>query len=479
MDFVWKNSLWHGIPGEHVDHWYRPLMGMHILFDQWMFGDAIQPRQWMNLIWFGGCILLLNKWFQSILDFTKFQSIWISTLLIVHPYSLELTQFIAARNDTMTLTFALGIPLLMQRTPSAFNQSMVTLLMFCALCSKESGLIWAVLLTLPIYQRIPNNWIPLSIGVAMWMGMKSFASIDSIDLSLQWSAIFQTWTHTGTWWLHISTPLQPIPNTVSFIGLIIIGFMALLTRHRANISGLLIFISGGLLGSLAAEQSYTLGFRYLWVPMMGQVLWLVGTIPHKWVKFLIVPLCYTGLMTLQERQHWTDNQQFWEHGYSEHPNQHTACGSFMTLRMDPELALDRLKASISPPPKLHCCAQAARYPLELGDMNKTIVMGTMALNNGCPNIPELLAPMAMAFAVVGNWEQSIATMNDYNMDPFGYKPLLETAYGLKVNNEEPLIKWTTPENPLLPNTTFTERQRMLRSQAEGLLQQIQTYNPSK
>ena len=102
-------------------------MGSHILFDQWLFGDALRPKQWMNVIWFAGVIVLLYRWLNTILRLSIQQSIWIVGLLILHPYSIELTQFIAARNDTMTLAFALGIPFVLQRSPNLLNHIWVCL----------------------------------------------------------------------------------------------------------------------------------------------------------------------------------------------------------------------------------------------------------------------------------------------------------------------------------------------------------------
>lgn len=252
------------------------------------------------------------------------------------------------------------------------------------------------------------------------------------------------------------------------------GFMLVSTRHRSSIAGLLIFVSGGLLASLASEQSTTLGFRYLWIPIFGQILWVVSVLPQGRLALLSLPLILMGIQTLQERDHWLDNTTFWDNGYQHHPNQHTACGSFMTLRNKPSLAIERLEVSIARPPKLHCCAQASRYPLELGDMKLAISMGKEALENGCPKIPELLAPMAMATAVSGDWPSCNEYLNEYSTDPFGYKPLLETAYGLQNDDEAPLKRWASPENPLLPNTTVSERQEMLKGQAEDLLQKIQS-----
>ena len=89
LGFVWTNSLWTGIPGEHVSHWYRPLMGSHILFDQWLFGDDLRPKQWMNVIWFAGVVVLLYRWLNTILRLSIQQSIWCVGLLIIHPYSIE------------------------------------------------------------------------------------------------------------------------------------------------------------------------------------------------------------------------------------------------------------------------------------------------------------------------------------------------------------------------------------------------------
>ena len=112
-------------------------------------------------------------------------------------------------------------------------------------------------------------------------------------------------------------------------------------------------------------------------------------------------------------------------------------------------------------------------------MTLTIKMGTEAIENGCPKIPELLAPMAMATAVMGDWSGSMSILSDYSTDPFGYKPLLETAYGFLHNDESPLKRWATPENPLLPDTTAAEREEMLRSQASNLLRMIESYSQSE
>ena len=476
LGFVWTNSLWSGIPGEHVNHWYRPLMGSHILLDQWVFGDALRPKQWVNVAWFAAMSILLNRWLNSTLSLSKEQSLLIVGLLVVHPYSVELTHFIAARNDTMTLTFALCIPLLITQPPNIVHHVWVTLLVFGTMCSKESGLMWICLLTAPKYSKIPNYWVSFICGFAMWLIMKSNANLEPISLSKDWLAILQTWTHTGTWAATISSPLQPIPENISYAGLVVIGLMTLFTRDRVSSTGLVIFLGGGLLAAIASEQSATLGFRYLWIPLLGQTVWLVSKLPSQRTTLLLLPFILLGIQTLKERDHWIDNTTFWENGYTNHPNQHTACGSFMTLRDNPSVALIRLEDSIAHPPKLHCCAQASRYPLELDEMALTVSMGNKAIENGCPNIPELLAPIAMASAVLGNWTQSMKILEQYSTDPFGYKPLLETAYGLQQNDTAPLKYWSTPENPMLPNTSVVDRERMLKAQAESLLEKIQSYS---
>ena len=105
----------------------------------------------------------------------------------------------------------------------------------------------------------------------------------------------------------------------------------------------------------------------------------------------------------------------------------------MTLRTEPTRALDRLKSVLLPHQnyivvhKLTISFGTWRYE---PDDNYWYT----GIEEWLPKNSELLAPMAILLPV-GRLKQSQITMNEYSTDPFGYKPLLETAYGLKTNDE--------------------------------------------
>ena len=476
LPFVWTHHLWQDIPGEHINHWYRPLMGTHILLDNILFGDAVKPKQWVSVIWFAAGMLLLRKWLVMDLKLERDQSFWIVCILIVHPFSLELTQFIAARNDTMALTFALIVTLQMKKERTWTSGFLVGGLTFLTLASKESGLIWLLLLGLPNRQRWSTYRLELLYAIGFWLMLKQLITIQSIDLHGSPMSILQTMSHSSVWSLSSTSPLQPIPTEISWIGICGIVVMVVLSKKANRLLGLTIFLTGTGLAALAAEQSNSLGFRYLWIPLMGQTIWLIRQTPKQWLLLFTLPSTYFGFQAVQSRSMWESNTTFWEAGYAEYPNQHTACGSFMQQRPSPEVALKRLQHSITSPPKLHCCAQASRYPFEIGNHSLSLSLGEKAKSNGCPSIPELLAPMAMSAAILGDWSYSMVLLAQYSSDPFGYKPLLETAYGLKQNDSTKLLQWSQPPNPALPNTTPEQRRELLRSKAEGLLEAINSSN---
>ena len=472
LPFVWTHHLWQDIPGEHISHWYRPLMGTHIVIDQILFGDAVRPKQWMSVLWFGTAMLLLHKWLQICTQLCKKQSFWIVCILVVHPFSLELTQFIAARNDTMALTLALCATLRMTKERTWQNSCIVGGLTFLTLASKESGLVWLGLLGFPMIKRCTQYRMALIIGVCFWFSLKYMVNPPSIQLDGSILSVITTVSHSSLWSIFSTSPLQPVPTAVSWFGIAGILIMVVTIRSGAAQLGMLIFLVGAGLAALAAEQSNSLGFRYLWLPLMGQTLWVVSQIPKRWLAILLLPAILGGVNSIQSRSIWRSNDEFWEAGYAKHPNQHTACGSFMQQRPNPVVALERLKQSIIHPPQLHCCAQASRYPFEIGEHSLSLSLGQTALNNGCPKIPELLAPMAMSAAIDGDWEMSMKIVADYPSDPFGYKPLLETAYGLTQNDSTKLLEWSKPENKALPNTTPEQRKDLLKTKAEDFLEAV-------
>ena len=143
----------------------------------------------------------------------------------------------------------------------------------------------------------------------------------------------------------------------------------------------------------------------------------------------------------------------------------------MQLRTDPMVATVRLSKALEPPIMAHCCAQASRYPIELNNPELAIRLGTKALQNGCPDIAELLTPLALAHAIQQEWEKSEQVLNKVESDPFGYKPVIETAIGLRKNNLDPLNEWALRSQDKYPEMTLDTIKNELRTRAEALFKE--------
>ena len=103
---IWYWDLWKGIPGEHVSHWYRPLMAAHILLDEQLFAKALFPRYLCSLFWFWGMLFFLWKYLKR-MEVQETVRLFLFSFIALHPVQQELMFFLAARNDSMVIVFSL------------------------------------------------------------------------------------------------------------------------------------------------------------------------------------------------------------------------------------------------------------------------------------------------------------------------------------------------------------------------------------
>lgn len=143
----------------------------------------------------------------------------------------------------------------------------------------------------------------------------------------------------------------------------------------------------------------------------------------------------------------------------------------MHLRENPTLAVERLSVALDSPVMMHCCAQATRYPIEINDPALAIEMGSKAQKNGCPLIPELAAPLALAYALQQQWDTSAQVISMIESDPFGYKPIIETAIGLQSNNLGPLEHWAIQSQQQFPEMSLEAIKHEIQTRAESLIAQ--------
>lgn len=469
---IWNQNLWKDIPGEHLQHWYRPLMALHLIVDQHLLGDSVHWRQWCSLGWLILANALLLDWLSTRLTLYPKQQILLGILLSVSYINTELVHFIAARNDTMALAFAL---LSMRAVDTNKSTWVIGVFALCSLLSKETGLLYVVsfgAVTIP-RDRF-RTWLYILTPIMIWLGLRWFAiSESSPTLShIEWTSYLSN-VFSIPFRLFTFNPsaLSPLETH----GWWPFGLVVLIALHRVlptnQIQIQLILVATLCFSALTFEQSQLGGFRYLHLPYLafaGLCVWMANT-SRKQV-LLIGYICWKLVNTAFVKQQWQNNQTLWEYGYHTTPTSLLACGSFMHLRPHPNRALERLSSALEPPVMTHCCAQAARYPMEVQDTDSAIQLGEKAIQNGCPSIAELYSPLALAYAMNGQWTQSVEHITQVSHDPFGYKAVIEVAMAIKQGDGDMIDKWVIRGIQRFPTLSEDEIRSQLLDRATHLIQ---------
>ena len=100
---IWLGGLWG--EGANQANFYRPLFSMTIWFDQQLFGLKPLGYHLHSLVWH-----MVNIWLFSLFatQVLSKRQVMVATFVFgCHPLMSELVYWIAARNDTMALTFTL------------------------------------------------------------------------------------------------------------------------------------------------------------------------------------------------------------------------------------------------------------------------------------------------------------------------------------------------------------------------------------
>ena len=100
---IWTGGLWDDAPNQA--NFYRPLFSMTVWIDQQLFGLRPFGYHMHSLVWHIANILLFFRFAPKVLSGS--QATLATIVFGCHPLMSELVYWIAARNDTMAMTFAL------------------------------------------------------------------------------------------------------------------------------------------------------------------------------------------------------------------------------------------------------------------------------------------------------------------------------------------------------------------------------------
>lgn len=450
---IWFWNLWHDIPGEHSTSWFRPLMALHLIIDQQLFGDSLFPRQLVSLFWYLGLSGLVWKYLNT-WQFSTLGKRLGFLFFVFHPFQLELIHFLAARNDIMVMVFSLAAIL------SQHKRSKITFFTL-ALLSKESAIILIPILLFGEFLK-QENWkktalifkqSALLFGVitGLYFGWKQFISLPTQlpeienllpttmllleNIFLPWNTATAGFTQSGNLFVSgiilllmvLSIPLIPSKKNFFFYLIFIIIFL--------------------LLGGLASITSHSLSYRYTTLPLLGFSLLIsnlrlshLSITKQQALFILLIGFLFTGFQNTYSQ--WKDSKAIWIQAHQQTPSSHSACGLFMQTQEEPNIALPLLDEATNNPPSQHCCFHASQYPLNTHSPQRSITLGKKALTQGCLVSPELMAPLALSEALLGNWKDAKDIATQLQTDPYGYSPLILTAEGLKRGDTTALDYWS-------------------------------------
>ncbi|MEE2751979.1 MAG: hypothetical protein VX519_11160 [Myxococcota bacterium] len=465
-----RASLWESTPiANTTTPYYRPMMLVELLVDRQLFGFSTLAHHAHSLAWHLVCTLLVWKLIRT-LGGQGIAATASAAVFALHPFQTEVVAFIAARNDAMALAGVLGALLLLKdEAPSPWRLTQAGICALYALLSKETALMLPLLLAmcdLVVHGRLINVRRYLAIGLAMGVFglLRLQAPLDSSALNLgevlqSAPAIMASYASRLLWPIGTSptTPLNAIQLSLPSLGIaLFLAGLALRAQRKMALCGLGIFVVG-LTPALAGVVLYGgLPYRYTYLPMLGIAIGYCAL----WNKHtnhpasLLLPLILGGITTSQLVD-WSTNLSFWERGYQVAPGVETACGLFKAheselhhtelespqrkKRFDRAEAL--LQEAIQNPPSQYCCYSASRWYWKLGLPQSAVTSGLEALNNGCEPSPELLAPLAMSEALIGQWDAAESHAKEAGRDPTGLAPVVLSAAALRRGDESVLLYW--------------------------------------
>tara|TARA_B110000037_G_C17037599_1_gene472288 strand:- start:342 stop:1154 length:813 start_codon:yes stop_codon:yes gene_type:complete len=237
---------------------------------------------------------------------------------------------------------------------------------------------------------------------------------------------------------------------------------------KKGVFGLVFAVIAFAPAAWGAVGANSLGFRYLYLPMVG--IAITAGFASKTVSFRLLPVAFSALLfaaTATQIPQWSSTESLWRNGFHQAPSQNTACGLFKTLELrawneesnQQELlfaeAETALSAAIASPPDQYCCLSTTRWFWErnqrlsgLSNPNDAIQWGERALEAGCQQSPEIMAPLAISYALAGRWDEAASTSTQIERDPFGYKDIVLSAAGILRGDRthlETLISESSPQ----------------------------------
>ena len=421
---IFSGGLWGDAPNQA--NFYRPLFSITIWLDQQMFGLNTLGYHIHSLMWHMLNILLFAMFAPLIISNSRAT---VATLVFgVHPLMSELVYWIAARNDTMAIAFALmflnlfwrKMVLLKPSAPVSWRTiGLLSLIFTAGMLSKESIMVLFAPVGVYAYKQKRFSLLGVMLGIVSllfvwraWIGI-SMPETHQDNIELFTNNLF-AFTVDGLgrvlfpWRLSPATPLE-WNSTVwwhAVLALGMLGIMASAIRKYENRVWILWFITSILLTVPAIIYTANYGDRY-WA--MGLIAWSLLYASVLPTAVSVLPLPIWVFIIVGRGFAWQSDLNFWQQEVDHNPTPY----SYVSLAIiqynegDSETAMNNFYEGFqATPPHLDGCVPFVSSVLSVQGQESALQASDWALSRGCELSGEMMGLRAVILAGLGRWDDA-------------------------------------------------------------------------
>ena len=426
---IWLGGLWQEASDQA--NFYRPLFSMTIWFDQHLFGLNSLGYHLHSLMWHMLNIWLFSSFASHILS--KRQSIVATLVFGCHPLMSELVYWIAARNDTMAMTFTLLFLNFFWKEKKSVKENqlsrrtmvILSVIFIAGLLSKESVLIVFV----PVgWYSFKNRNIELFGIMLLIVGIlfawrthigivTPKADLDNIRL------VFEKLTPIGIdglgrlffpWRLSPATPLTWL--VISWWqGVLALSAVVLLSFSFRQKESIIWFV--WLVGSVALTLP-----AILYTGNYGDRYWAMGLIAWSLIYARVIPSRYCWLpfpfwvfMIFFRGTAWQSDLDFWEQEVRLNPTpySHVSLAIIQYNKEDLKGSMDNFYTGFkAEPPHLDGCVPFVSSVLSVQGGKSALDASDWAVSRGCTKSGEMMGLRAVILAGMNRWDEVAKILED-------------------------------------------------------------------
>lgn len=465
---MFMTDLWSTTPlPDNGAGYYRPLMLVDLAITRLIADFSPHAHHLHNLVWHGVAVLLLMNLLGHLLK-DSLAAVMGAAVFALHPVQLEVVGFVSARNDPMAVSWLLlALLLLSTKAPSRAALVAGAVACFAAMLSKESVVFGTLLLAFASRARW-GGWGTRGAHIAVFVGFAGALSCrlaagvawpdqaDPEQLAIVGGPALAFYLEKLIWPLDVAPVIHlawspALPWLAVALAIVLLVALAIAGGPLAQ-AGLGFAFLGLLPAWVAVAHVGAVVDRYLYLPMVG-IAWAAGAIARRPIGRKCVLVAVSGLTFLSIRQVpvWESDATLWQACIERAPSGY-AKGALARWLEDEGLNDDaafwyREAVIQEPRPFEHSCFNITRIHLKRGDAEAAIINGLEALEMGCEPTPELIAPLALAHGLAGQWEEAHRRASSVNQDPTGKAQLARISASTALGDVGPLREALSSATP--------------------------------